>query len=154
MLCNGSTFNISTYPELYQVLGTNVLPDLRSQFIRGSNTSVAGQSISQSSTPIGQHSHYYDKYTQLMTFTADKIYAPLDEIRTYVSNISSAYVPTLTSFAGDNTSQFYPAHMTVHFIIKAKSTRAFRNSIQNDSLPTASLIANIDRLLSNIKLDM
>ena len=44
--------------------------------------------------------------------------------------------------------------MTVHFIIKAKSTRAFRNSIQNDSLPTASLVANIDRLSSNIQLDM
>lgn len=44
--------------------------------------------------------------------------------------------------------------MTVHFIIKAKSTRAFRNSIQNDSLATASLIAYVDRLFANIQLDM
>jgi microcystin-dependent protein len=38
-LCNGSTFNITTYPELYQVLGTNILPDLRNQFIRGAFSS-------------------------------------------------------------------------------------------------------------------
>ena len=34
-VCDGSTFNATTYPDLFQVLGSNVLPDLRGQFIRG-----------------------------------------------------------------------------------------------------------------------
>lgn len=33
--CNGSTFNAVDYPELFDLYGNNILPDLRSAFIRG-----------------------------------------------------------------------------------------------------------------------
>ena len=36
LLCNGTTFNQVTYPDLYAFLGnSNVLPDMRGLFMRG-----------------------------------------------------------------------------------------------------------------------
>ena len=37
-VCNGGSFNATTYPKLKAVLGGNVLPDLRGYFIRGYDT--------------------------------------------------------------------------------------------------------------------
>ena len=36
--CNGHSFSASSYPKLYGVLGTAILPDLRGYFIRGYDT--------------------------------------------------------------------------------------------------------------------
>ena len=36
LLCDGSTFDPGSYPELYDYLGTDTLPDLRGRFILGS----------------------------------------------------------------------------------------------------------------------
>jgi competence protein ComGC len=33
--CNGQSYDIDTYPELYKTIGTNKVPDLRGQFVRG-----------------------------------------------------------------------------------------------------------------------
>ena len=33
--CNGNNFSASTYPKLYQALGSTKIPDLRGQFVRG-----------------------------------------------------------------------------------------------------------------------
>ena len=35
LICDGSTFNASTYPDLYNLLGTNVLPDYRECVLYG-----------------------------------------------------------------------------------------------------------------------
>jgi microcystin-dependent protein len=35
LLCNGSTFNTSQYPQLFTYLGSSTLPDLRGVFLRG-----------------------------------------------------------------------------------------------------------------------
>lgn len=37
LYCDGSTFSASLYPKLYNILGTNTLPDLRSRFLEGHN---------------------------------------------------------------------------------------------------------------------
>jgi microcystin-dependent protein len=39
LYCNGSTFVASDYPELFALLGSNTLPDLRGQFLRGTSDS-------------------------------------------------------------------------------------------------------------------
>ena len=36
--CNGQSFSASTYPKLYGVLGTAIVPDLRGYFVRGYDT--------------------------------------------------------------------------------------------------------------------
>lgn len=40
LYCDGSNYDISKYPKLYKVLGTNTLPDLRDRFLQGND--VAG----------------------------------------------------------------------------------------------------------------
>lgn len=35
--CNGTTYNTTTYPALFSVLGTNVLPDLKGRFVLSRN---------------------------------------------------------------------------------------------------------------------
>ena len=35
LLCNGASYNTTTYSALFAVLGTNVLPDFRGRFARG-----------------------------------------------------------------------------------------------------------------------
>ena len=41
LLCDGGTFDALAYPKLYQVLGNDVTPDMRGQFVRGwSNNSA------------------------------------------------------------------------------------------------------------------
>lgn len=70
LLCDGSTFSSSTYPDLYSVLGTTTLPDLRGYFLRGLDTAAAvdpdGASRTVGSTQMGsveQHTHtYWDAY--------------------------------------------------------------------------------------------
>lgn len=36
--CNGASFSASTYPSLYKVLGSSILPDMRGYFVRGYDT--------------------------------------------------------------------------------------------------------------------
>ena len=38
LLCDGNTYDIAKYPELYRVLGTNVLPNLIDRVLWGSMT--------------------------------------------------------------------------------------------------------------------
>ncbi len=35
LLCDGSSYNTTTYAALFAVLGTSTLPDFRGKFIRG-----------------------------------------------------------------------------------------------------------------------
>ncbi len=41
LYCNGAAFVSGDYPELYALLGSNVLPDLRGYFLRGTSDSSA-----------------------------------------------------------------------------------------------------------------
>lgn len=42
LICNGQTFDQSKYPDLYNVLGINKVPDLRGEFLRGAGTGTNG----------------------------------------------------------------------------------------------------------------
>ncbi|MEM6699011.1 MAG: tail fiber protein, partial [Bacteroidota bacterium] len=46
LLCNGSTFNTSTYPDLNSVLGGNTLPDFRGRFPLGQYSNSDSQNLS------------------------------------------------------------------------------------------------------------
>lgn len=69
LLCDGSNFDSSTYPDLYQLLGnSNVLPDLRGYFLRGldptGNIDPDGKSrspLSIQTDALGQHQHTYSR---------------------------------------------------------------------------------------------
>lgn len=48
LFCNGATFDVTVYPRLYAILGTNRLPDLRGRFLEGSEI---GGSLIESGLP-------------------------------------------------------------------------------------------------------
>jgi hypothetical protein len=52
LLCDGSTFNATAYPELAQVLSGNTLPDLTNQFVRGSSPTRAPLTLENDSTAL------------------------------------------------------------------------------------------------------
>lgn len=71
LLCNGSSFNKDTYPALYSVLGTNVLPDLRGKFLQGANGNLK-QSIEAGLPNITgelEAQSYTDKYSATGAFS-------------------------------------------------------------------------------------
>lgn len=54
LVCDGSSFDTSSHPELYSVLGESVLPNLVGRFIQGSNTTeVSGLSMSGRAVAAG-----------------------------------------------------------------------------------------------------
>ena len=60
LLCNGSTFSQSDYPELYAVLGSNVLPDLSGRTIIGTSSSYVLKSTGGSKDAIiPLHNHAF-----------------------------------------------------------------------------------------------
>ena len=51
LLCNGATFDADFYAPLRQVLGTNILPDLRNRTIRGAGSMIALGAFQQNAAP-------------------------------------------------------------------------------------------------------
>lgn len=65
-ICNGASFSSTEYPELFAVLGSTTLPDLRDDFPRGASTSApvrsqgGSETISTSNMPSHSHSMAHD----------------------------------------------------------------------------------------------
>jgi len=53
LLCNGDSFSSSTYPELYSLIGSTTLPDLREKYLKGASNIA---DTKQSSGNVG-HTH-------------------------------------------------------------------------------------------------
>lgn len=61
-VCDGSAYDTFQFPELFQKLGTNRLPDLRNQFLRGWNNDSDGFGnqrfiLSKQNDEVGPHTH-------------------------------------------------------------------------------------------------
>lgn len=54
LYCDGSTFSQTDYPDLYLLLGSTTLPDLRGRSIRGVNTETVG---TLQNSNVGAHTH-------------------------------------------------------------------------------------------------
>ena len=118
-LCDGTQFNATTYPDLFQMLGQNVLPDLRNQFLRGWNNDSDGFGnvrglLSKQDDQFEAHSHdYQDNFTTSQNYiTGGPTGAPrnpTDQTRTTTTvggdetrptNVSVAYGIAMYSGAG------------------------------------------------------
>jgi len=67
-VCDGSFYDRNVYKELYSILQTDLLPDLRNEFLRGWNNDSDGFGntrliLSNQSEEIKSHTHPYVEYT-------------------------------------------------------------------------------------------
>ena len=66
-IADGSTFSSFAYPDLFTILGSNQLPDLRNQFLRGWNNDSDGfgnarDVLSRQNDAFKSHTHSYNDY--------------------------------------------------------------------------------------------
>ena len=119
LYCNGSSFDINTYPKLYKILGTNILPDIRNRYLQGNDTGWVyleaglpnitggyGADNEQSESGYGAFFHYGDSFG----FGAEN-----NDIGRMVYFDASRCSPI---YGRSNTVQ--PPSLTVRYYIRAK----------------------------------
>jgi hypothetical protein len=140
LLCDGSTFDGTIYPELQKVLGGTALPDLRSQFIRGAanlaavNFTKHDATTARPKTPFtgvtnsaGAHVHDFNRSpTGAFSGTVqydDRRYTPINTYSAGVAvsggiNSSGAHTHTIEVTAGGD-AETAPQHVILAYLIKA-----------------------------------
>ena len=126
LLCDGSTFDADEYPALYEFLGSNTLPDLRGEFLRGAGTN--GHSGQGNGGVVGQHqdatgiiqpfvnnNNYLAQVYGTEVTNADAIFRQSN----YYKQISATNVATTNDQALVYTR---PTNTSVNWIIKATSS--------------------------------
>ena len=122
LICNGSTFNKDTYYKLYNILGTNVLPDLRGRFLQGANNNlrqnveaglpnVTGQFITQGNNT---RTLATGPFTTVRKGTVD---AGTSQASDYANVIGMDLSLSNPIYGNSNTVQ--PPAYTVNYIIRA-----------------------------------
>ena len=84
--CNGQTFSRDQYPELYDALGVNVVPNLNGQFMRG--TSDKNLVLTRKDDTIKSHTINIPEHTHTFDLTATGTVQTL-------TNGETVYVPQL-----------------------------------------------------------
>lgn len=121
LLCNGATYSISTYSELYKILGTNVLPDLRGKFLQGANGNLK-QSIEAGLPNITgelEAQSYTDKYSATGAFSTVQrghIDSGSSSASTYQRKVDFDARRSSKIYGNSDTVQ--PPAYTVNYIIK------------------------------------
>jgi hypothetical protein len=126
LLCDGSTFNATTYPTLNAVLGANRLPDLRGMFIKGGTTANFTQQNYKTALPTanafvtsaeGNHVHGGGSLSGNREFgsyasgTNNRLDGPIYQNTQSSGNHAHAVV------GGDNVTE--PKHIVLVYLIKA-----------------------------------
>lgn len=93
--CNGQTFSRDQYPELYDALGVNVVPNLNGQFMRG--TSDKNLVLTRKDDTIKSHTINIPEHTHTFNLTATGTVQTL-------KNGGTIYVPKLSSASDTITS--------------------------------------------------
>ncbi|MBL4785127.1 MAG: tail fiber protein [Cohaesibacteraceae bacterium] len=119
--CNGATFDAAAYPELNTLLGSNVLPDMRGEFLRGwddgrgvdSGRGLLGFQSGQNAS----HSHTHtDNYVNNVS-TPNRNINKSENGWLYVSFVGSTNTTRTTSTSGGSEAR--PRNIAVLYIIKA-----------------------------------
>lgn len=131
LMCDGSTFLQNDYPELFALLNSAVLPDLRNRFLRGKSIARQLGSVESDSTKLpnnpfvtnitGNHNHTF----QVQNGFDDHNYGFENPQRSDLGqnpahpSTSSAGNHSHTIVSGGDT-ETRPINIAVNYIIKAK----------------------------------
>jgi microcystin-dependent protein len=145
LLCNGSTFNASEYPELNTFLGGTTLPDLRGIFLRGAGITTANGMVNGANynattvkafqdSNVGWHSHQLNNSTtgsarNFVTNNGDGtlLIPRADPSASSASIALNARIETFFSQGAGGTisiAETRPKNIGVNYIIKAKNNPA------------------------------
>lgn len=128
LLCDGSTFDQTQYPELYRMLGNkNTLPDLRGYFLRGLDATGkvdpdgphrAPQSVQQDA--LGKHGHVYGRtawYATELQGGNNKLTPKRLTNDPRTSDVDNFFANEPTSVNGDAETR--PKNVAVNYLIFA-----------------------------------
>jgi len=135
MFCNGQAFDKNTYPELYQILGTNTLPNLSGKFLLGSSTNHAkGSTGGSEDAIIVSHTHNIQVYkSNEVGYIPANAWPASVTVRTDVNGIdntggtwtdrpSGVYSAsrTMSDTGSSGTGKNMPPFYTINYIIRVK----------------------------------
>ncbi|MEL6986846.1 MAG: FG-GAP-like repeat-containing protein [Bacteroidota bacterium] len=123
LICDGSTFNTSTYSDLNAVLGTNTLPDFRGRFPLGvGNSGENGATSHNLNTTGGEETHVLT-INEMPAHSHGITYADRskDGNGNDMSDLSgSGETGSTNSVGGDQAHNNMPPFYTINFIIKVQ----------------------------------
>lgn len=122
LLCNGATYNTTTYSELYKLLGTNVLPDLRGRFLQGANGNLKQKIEAGLPNITGyHHSQGSDSGNEatgaFKVRTTGKVDSGSSSASNYINSVDFDASRSSSIYGNSDTVQ--PPAYTVNYIIKA-----------------------------------
>ena len=126
LLCDGSTFDADEYPALYEFLGSNTLPDLRGEFLRGAGTN--GHSGQGNGGVVGEHQDATTIH-DIGANSSGNLLTPYSNNHMVLNGEKS--VAEGNSFTYPNDKNYYgqatryavrPTNTSVNWIIKATSS--------------------------------
>ena len=138
-LCDGSEYDTDEYPELYEVLESNLLPDLRNRFLQGANNNLGANIEAGLPNITGSFGYIRGDSVELSSadgafdrgnIVASKVYTYewLTQGQIITINASKGETKTDGTVKSDEDYKVYgksdtvqPPAFTVNYIIKARS---------------------------------
>ncbi len=119
LVCNGQSFNKTTYPLLTKAYPSGVLPDLRGEFIRGLD---AGRNIDENRDVLSAQQHQYEKHNHDRNIDSAVEHVNLGKsggIAGAYTNGGASYIRTYdkTGNAGGNETR--PRNIAFLYIVRA-----------------------------------
>lgn len=125
LVCDGSTFSKDDCPELYNILGSNKLPDLRDRFIVGAGNSYTLGSIGGEKEhtltieELPSHKHIYSSTCENTLTTR---YGNREDAIQGDSNYGSAWDYETQAVGNNQPHENRPPYYALYFIIRASNS--------------------------------
>ena len=121
LVCDGSSFNITTYPALYALLSSNLLPDLQGRFIVG--RSGVDADYSSIKGVVGEKTHALIEaelpaHAHSLPGTSPGLYTTYDHVA--AMDLQSAKSLSTGSIGSGTAHENRPPYYVVNYIIRAK----------------------------------
>ncbi len=128
LICDGSTFNAATYPQLDALLEGNTLPDFSGRFAMGvGDSGTAGSTNHTFASGGGEEKHTLStgempahKHNVTITYREGSEQGSSNNYSDLGGGSSSSSTYTSASKGGGNAHNNLPPYLTVNYIIKAK----------------------------------